>query len=416
MCVALLLAAAINWFVPLDGPWSFKPGDDLRWADPRFDDRTWAKLSLAAPAAANDGDQGISHYAVGWAARGFNGYTGFAWYRIRVADAMSSERDLALLGPAMADSAYQIYVNGHLLGGIGDFRRPLPVAYGVHPMKFSVPSSRQPILIAVRAWMGPWVTGLRSGGMHVAPVFGDAAGVDAAYRTQWFEKIRAFALEIAQACFFVVLACAALSLVPFERARLGLITLAIALLLTALWRANLTIFWLAGIESVQSFVHVHAVLLVPVTLGAWTLAWCYLFGLNESRWITVAVSAMTIVYIVLEFLRRPLFNGGFLSALAPAAALFSKWDRYAFLALLVYIVYRGIRERGSDVWFALPAIAFISIGQFAGELTALGAPGIWFPFGMGVSLANYAYLFSTLAIAVLLWSRIGRDLDVQGGR
>ncbi len=108
MCVALLLAAAINWFVPLDGPWSFKPGDDLRWADPRFDDRTWAKLSLAAPAAANDGDQGISHYAVGWAARGFNGYTGFAWYRIRVADAMSSERDLALLGPAMADSAYQI--------------------------------------------------------------------------------------------------------------------------------------------------------------------------------------------------------------------------------------------------------------------------------------------------------------------
>ncbi|HEY2476961.1 MAG TPA: hypothetical protein VGI19_19430 [Candidatus Cybelea sp.] len=406
MYVALLLATVVNWSVPLEGPWRFNTGDNLRWADPAFDDRPWATLSLAAPADANDGDQGITHYAAGWAAHGYNGYAGFAWYRIRVASVMPAAGDLALLGPAMVDNAYEIYVDGRLLGGIGDFTRAPPVAYCIRPMKFGLPSGKAPMLIAVRVWMGAWAAGPRAGGMHVAPVFGNARGVEAAYRSQWFEKIRAFALEIAQTLFFVVLALVALSLIPFDRAKLGLAMLAVALLLTAAWRANLTILWLSGIESVQAFVHMHLVLLVPITLGAWTLAWCYLFRLREFRWITILTLALTLLYVCTEFLRRPAFNGGFLPVLAPAAALASKWDRYAFFALLVFIVYRGFRERGREAWFALPAIVSISIGQFSGELLALGVPGIWFPFGMGVSLANYAYLVATPAIAVLLWSRI----------
>jgi hypothetical protein len=405
MYAALLFAAVVNWSVPLE-TWRFKTGDDLRWADPGFDDRGWATLSLAAPADANDGDQGIGHYAAGWAAHGYSGYTGFAWYRIRVANLVPRDRDLALLGPAMVDSAYQIYVNGRLLGGIGNVTHATPVAFGIRPMMFNFTSSDRSLLIAVRVWMGPWAAGPRSGGMHVAPTLGNPGGVGVAFRSQWFEKIRAFALEIAQTGFFVVLALAALSLIPFDRARLGLAMLALALLLTALWRANLTMFWLSGLESIPTFFRLHIVLLVPMTLGAWTLAWCWLFRLRESRWVTLAASSLTILYIITELVRRPALNGGFLPALAPAAAILSKWERYAFLALLVYIVYRGLRERDREAWFALPAIVTISIGQFSGELLALGAPGIWFPFGMGVSLTNYAYLASTPALAVLLWSRV----------
>lgn len=42
----------------------------------------------------------------------------------------------------------------------------------------------------------------------------------------------------------------------------------------------------------------------------------------------------------------------------------------------------------------------------AKRLSALGVPTIWFPFGTGVSLANYAYLLATPAIAVFLWNRL----------
>jgi hypothetical protein len=309
-----------------------------------------------------------------------------------------------LLGPAMADSAYQIYADGKLLGGIGDFSRSVPVAYGIHPVRFTFSSSGQQTLVAVRVWMGRFASGPGSGGMHVAPVLGNADGAEAVYTMQWIEKIRAFVLEIAQAFFFVVLAVAALSILPFDRAKLGLVMLAGALFLTALWRANLAFFWLAGNEGIGSFVHWHIDLLVPLTLAAWTLAWCYLFRLGESRWVTIVVGAMTLLYVIAEVVKRPAFDGGLSPALASAAALVSKWDRYAFLALLIYILYRGFRERDGEARFALPAIGLISIGQFAGELGALGVPTIWFPFGMGVSLANYAYLISTPVIAALLWS------------
>src|ERR1700722_2809158 len=115
MVAALLLAASLHWSTQLDGPWRFHPGDNVRWAEPTFDDRTWGSIDLDAPSAANDGDQGITHFAPGWAAHGYAGYQGFAWYRLRVRNDSFTAGDLELLGPAMVDSAYQVYVNGKLL-------------------------------------------------------------------------------------------------------------------------------------------------------------------------------------------------------------------------------------------------------------------------------------------------------------
>src|SRR5215469_5612652 len=194
MLHALLLAAGISWALPLDGPWKFHTGDDSRWASPAFDDAAWVTQNLAAPADANDGDQGITHFAPGWEAQGFSGYQGFAWYRIRINDPLLQRGDLAILGPAMADSAYQIYADGRLIGGIGSFSGPTPLAYAIHPAMFGIPAAQRPLVIAIRVWMGPWAAGPRSGGMHVAPVIGNAEGVRNAYVAQWFEKIRAFSL------------------------------------------------------------------------------------------------------------------------------------------------------------------------------------------------------------------------------
>jgi hypothetical protein len=402
---AVVLAAAMSWSLPLDGPWKFHVGDNSRWASPAFDDRGWATQSLAAPASANDGDQGIEHFAPGWMGQGFNNYTGFAWYRLRVTSRSRARDDLAILGPAMADNAYQIFIDGQLLGGIGDFSGAMPVAYGIHPSMFALPPVRGPALIAVRVWMGAWAAGPGSGGMHVAPIIGNVDGVRAAYTVQWFEKIRAFVLEIGQACLFVALALSALTLLPLKNAGFGPVALALALILTAAVRANLAVLWCLNVESVPVFVVLQSMILTPLTLGAWMLAWTYWLRLRQLQ-LVYAILVMTAVYVLADVLKLPAFNGGIVPAFAGSAGVVARWDRYLFVALFVYIVYRGIRESRSETLAALPAMILIGAGQFSSEINALGVPSIWFPFGMGVSLANYAYLLSNLAIFGLLARRI----------
>ena len=373
MLHALLVAATVSWALPLDGPWKFHTGDYVRWADPSFNDTTWGTQSLAAPAGANDGDQGITHFAPGWEAQGFGGYQGFGWYRIRVDDPLLARGDIALAGPAMADSAYQIYVDGRLIGGIGAFSSTRPLAYAIHPAMFSIPHAHRSLLVAVRVWMGPWVAGPQAGGMRVAPIIGNATGVGDAYAVAWFEKIRAFSLEIAQTCFFVLLAIVALSLVPLQPNKRGPVALAIALLLTAAERAHLTVLWCLSIESIPTF-FVISTLLVPATLGAWLLAWTYWLELDKPR-LAYATTALTILYVVTEFLRRPSLNGGILPGFAPIAAALSPIERYVFLALLLLIVYAGFRERRRETLLALPTIVLIAIGQFGAELARLGIRG-----------------------------------------
>ncbi len=51
---------------------------------------------------------------------------------------------------------------------------------------------------------------------------------------------------------------------------------------------------------------------------------------------------------------------------------------------------------------AVATMASILIAQFAGELGSIGVPGIWFPFGIGVSLTQYAYAIAIPLLALLI--------------
>ena len=73
--------------VELAGPWKFHVGDDTAWAQLDFNDSRWEEVDLTP-----DGKTGLSS---GWTARGHKGYSGFAWYRIRV-DVHGATRRLAL--------------------------------------------------------------------------------------------------------------------------------------------------------------------------------------------------------------------------------------------------------------------------------------------------------------------------------
>ena len=122
----------------LAGPWKFHPGDDLHWAAPDADDHTWTSLQVPKS----------------WGRQGFDDVFGMAWYRTRVLLPWPAQEPVALaLGKI--DSAYEVYVGGRLLGGVGQLPPSPVMEYDRHRIYVVPASTRESdgsIVIALRVW------------------------------------------------------------------------------------------------------------------------------------------------------------------------------------------------------------------------------------------------------------------------
>ncbi len=390
----------------LNGPWKFHVGDDPRWADPRFDDSAWENVDLTPPPGAHDGDVGLSGYVPGWSARGHAGYLGYAWYRMRVSVTALQGDMLAMTGPPDVDSAYQFFVDGRLAGEDGVFSGATPVIYSIQPKMFALPRARSgdTFVLVFRVWMGAFSYGPDGGGIHIAPALGEAGAIDARYRLEWQQTVAGYIVDATEPIVFVLLAMMAASLFAFDRSDEACLWLAGALLLTAALRANqVTFFWTQS-ESLQTFDLARNVLLTPLGLGAWTLAWHAWFRLHQPAWLPTAIGVFTLLYVISQLLGRSWVSVPHtLGAVSQDASVCL---RLVFVLLTAFVVYLGVRRQGREAWFALPAIVLVSVGLFAQELSVLHVPGIWFPFGVGVSRTEYAYAGLGVALFALLLRRL----------
>jgi hypothetical protein len=398
--------------VNLNGPWKFHIGDDATWADPNFDDSTWESIDLTSPPGAHDDDVGLTGFVPGWGARGHPGYSGYAWYRLRLDLAVPANEMIALSGPPAVDSAYQVFVNGQLIGGSGRFSAQTPTVFSVQPRVYALPRSllsgeqTNSALIAFRVWMGPWDLGdSGAGGIHIAPALGQASSIDMLYQMQWLQTVRGYIVEVVEAVAFVLLSVMACTLIAFERSKLADQWLCAALVLTALYRANQAVFFWGQFETVHAAETISIVLLVPLCLAAWTLAWRAWFHLRDTEWLPIAVGLFTLLYIGAQFLTSSWFHGVFSHWVVGMSEFVATWTRVLFILLTGFIVYQAIRQQGRVAWLALPAVVLVSIGQFAQELSVLGIRGIWFPFGTGVSRTQFAYAIFDAVLFVLLLRR-----------
>lgn len=397
--------------VTLNGPWKFHTGDDPSWANPSFDDSTWELVDLTPPPGAHDADVGLTGYVPGWGARGHHAYSGYAWYRLRLTLSAPPGAPLALAGPPDVDDAYQVLVNGRLLGSAGRFSgRPskVPTVFSIQPRIFQLPPSLsdgpKSAVIALRVWMGPWdLADPQAGGIHIAPSVGEAHSIGALYQVQWLQTIRGYVVEVAEAVAFVLLAVMACTVAAFDEYKRPYFWLGAALVLTALYRANQAAFFWGQFETVQDAEMISIVLLIPLCLAAWTLAWLGWLRQRDLNRIPPAVALLTLVYVAAQFLTRSWFRGVIPPGGVKAASLTATATRLLFLLLTLFIIYRALRRPTRDTWFALPAVVLISIGQFAQELSALGFRGIWFPYGTGVSRTQFAYAaFDAVFFGLLL--------------
>jgi hypothetical protein len=404
--------------VALTGPWQFQVGDDSRWAQPGFDDAAWEKVDLTPKPGAHDGDVGLTGYVPGWSSRGHQGYTGFAWYRLRVR-VDSGAPALWLAGPALLDNGYELYFNGRLLGGSGDLSASPPVLFSSRPQLFELPRALwsqegQALsgVIALRVASAAISGGPEGGGIHIAPVLGTETGVRNHYRIQWLEKVEGYLVDAVEPVFFLMLAVMALATIAFDPSDRFNLWMAAFLTLLAVARLNQPLFWLGHFESLRDFVLWRLAVVDALTLGAWVMAWRAALRLSTLRWIAVLCALLTALYVVARIAGNPIVIPGMPAAAMAAGAWLVKVTRLGFLALLVSLLVIGAR-RGEASWTSFLAVTFGSVGLYASELGQLGVPGIWFPFGVGVSRTEYAYAAFTLVLFVYLLQRLWRFVPAR---
>lgn len=75
------------------------------------------------------------------------------------------------------------------------------------------------------------------------------------------------------------------NLIASDRSDKSYVWLIAALLLSALVCANQAFFFWTQYESIWTAVVVNNVVLIPLALGAWTMAWRVWFGLDRPVWV-----------------------------------------------------------------------------------------------------------------------------------
>ncbi|MFI4880437.1 MAG: glycoside hydrolase family 2 [Steroidobacterales bacterium] len=370
----------------LDGSWRFHVGDDLRWANPRTDDTHWETIDMTASPGSHDGDVGLPDYVSGWMAHGHPGYHGYAWYRRAVA-VPARRASWDILGPTLVEDGYELYWNGERLGGSGRLG-PTPRVVGTPPLRFALPADAAgtPGVLAVRTYMlSSSGVSADGGGMHTAPILAPRPISDALHRVQWDRTIAGYIVDVIEP--IAMLALIGLALGRRSRSsRKGFWILAsIALALTAARRLSNAIVAWTDLEDLATYVWLTSVMWVP-TVAGWTLAW--------NRWCRPPWRSIDVTAVILAV-------AGIIGAMVHSASV-TTGSRLGSIALFVAIGARIVRGGPMRI-LALATLASIMASLFGGELLdGIGVPGIWFPFGIGVSRTQYVCAVVVVLLAFLI--------------
>jgi len=407
-----------NAVVELTGPWRFHPGDNMAWAQPDFDDSSWSKMDLTPPPGSYDPVSGIGGFVPGWTTKGFPKLTGYAWYRMRVnvvSNSGSEVPPLAIRMPEDVDDAYQVYANGQYIGEFGRFSAKGVTFINAQPRAFALPANMRggPIVLAVRFWMdaGTPLTAVDVGGLHGVPLLGQAETINSMLQMAWYEIDRGEAAVIFRVPIVGIVALLGLVLFWLDRREKAYLWLALACVLYLSFAATSVLgYYVSWMPMVWENLFTDVVL-NPLIFGCWAIFWGCWFALPEMRRIHRIIWGFVLLLILgVAMLRAPLF--GSLVPVSAASWLFPLTEvlKFAFGAVLFWILYRGIRLRGIEGWLALIPVLLMPIWLYQDELTTLHLYRVFNLFSLPVGPNFFALIITLTAISVLMMRRFIRGL------
>ena len=403
--------------VALTGPWKFHIGDNPRWANPNFDDSSWSTMDLTSTPEFRDPYYGTQGFLPGWTARGYAGYSGYAWYRLRInvednaqGAARNANAALALKMPHTVDDAYQVYVDGQFIGEFGRFTAHGAAMYLSQPRAFSLPASVRsgPVTIAVRMWMDPStpLTYPDAGGLHGPPVLGRASVIHALLRLDWYVFERASDGEFMEIAILLLALLVAFGLYALDRGEpaylwLGL-TCAVLLLDPVVLLLGDYANWIRG----TFLILLDDAVLYPVAIGLWVLFWGYWFRLERMSRLHRMVWGLVIPLAIGTAMQRAPLYGRVVPVhaivwLSPLAVVL----KLLLGLLLVWVTVQGIRRHRAEGWLALPAVLLVAVSRYQEELLVLHVHVFFYPYGVQISINKIATVLSLGIITVLMLRR-----------
>jgi Stage II sporulation protein E (SpoIIE) len=398
-----------NATVELTGPWRFHIGDDPAWAQPQFDDSAWSTMDLTPPPGSYDPYSGGSGFVAGWTARGYPGYSGFAWYRLRVNLRNQVRGGLAFKMPANVDDAYQVYANGEFVGEFGRFNGQSVTDYIARPRAFRLPADigSGPLTIAIRMSMDPFTPLIESaaGGLHGPPVLGQTQAVMAMNRLAWDAVNRSQFSEFIVAAILLLAIAVGFSLYSLDRTEFAYlwlsVTCIVVLLVICLRYAAYHSTWIPG----PLVIFLRDVILLPVQMALWIFFWACWFRLGGRSLHRVVWALVALLALGTALERAPLYG-----RVLPVDAL--TWVPPMVLGLklllgaaLLWVTYRGILKSRTEGLLALPAVVLIGVAQYQYEFQLFHAPIWFFVLGYSVSASQIATTLSLTIVTVLLLRR-----------
>jgi Stage II sporulation protein E (SpoIIE) len=412
-----------NSLLPIYGPWKFHIGDSPidpttgkpLWAQPDFDDTTWETVDLTPKADADPFSQN-SKYVPGWSQRGHSGYQGYAWYRIRVNVQAQPGQQLALAGPPIVDDAYQLFLNGTLLGNFGDFEGNEPKFYYSQPMIFPLPEEPAEGSVAggqtlvFRFWMSATTLLEHSdaGGLHSAPLLGTADAIAAESQLRWLDLVRQNAVSALTWLVYWLLAAIAFSLFLFNRTDRVYLWMGVLFFALGLGGGETALATWTHTTTAQVELWITYVLVIPLVDFAWVMLLRAWFSLDHPRWLPQAAALLALGQAMILAAALDLLFPWVPHSATPLLYALTQLFRTAFDLLLAWMVFRGIRKHGLEGWLLAAPVALLWVDFLASRLAFLQIPRIFFPFGVSVTITQvigFLMAFSMCALLVRRWVR-----------
>ncbi len=396
--------------VELSGPWKFRTGDDLAWAQTDFDDlQLGFHGSHSPPGSAATPSLAISGDLPGWTATGYPKYSGYAWYRLRV-NVEGATRRLALKMPDQADDAYQVFVNGQEIGSFGNFTDHHVTAYTTLPEEFRLPKGLHDgtITIAIRMWMdsATLFNSPDAGGLHGPPVLGYASIIGALTQLAYDENAHDLVTGFVESMILFMALLLTVALFWLDREEKAYFWLALVCLVTLLSNTIVQLgSFTAWIGQTPAVILID-VILAPLRIGLWVIFWGYWFRLwrtGRLHWLVWTV--VGILVIGTAMLRPPLYGlhvpthySSFIDPLRLIAKL--------YLGLLLFLVtYRGLTRQKTEGWMAATAVVLVFVANYQHEMRLIHIKTTFPLLGFEISLGTIATMVSLLMITVLLLIR-----------